>query len=108
MTAPTVRRRKRRKASGGILDEAFARWRTVRADFDDHLEASIGLAETACRGILLNARGRAAGIDPLTLFYGPRVRVDAYASEELLEWFREHGRTTFEQFQRHHPEGIHR
>jgi hypothetical protein len=101
----STRRRKRRQSSGGILDEAFARWRRVRADFDDHLEAQIGLAEHACRGILLNTRGRAAGIDPRTLFYGPRSRVDCYASEELRDWFHEHGRTTFEQFERHHPEG---
>lgn len=104
VTATAVRRRKRRVASGGILDEAFARWRRVRADFDDHLEAQLDAAERDCRGILLNARGRAAHIDPRSLFYGPAVRVTAYASEELREWFLTHPRTTFATYERHHPE----
>jgi hypothetical protein len=55
-------------------------------------------AETATRGYLLNAAGEAAGVDPMSLFSGPRSRVERYASEELRRWFDEHGRETFAEF----------
>lgn len=96
--------RRRNTRPAGVIADAFARWRVIRAEFDDYLEAQVNEAERACAGILLNARGRAAGIDPRTLFYGPRARVNAYASEELLDWFHEHGRTTFATYERHHQE----
>lgn len=75
-------------------------WRENRRDFADYLEAQHQAADLDTNGVLLNRRGRAAGIDPHSLFYGPRSRVDAYASEELRDWFTKHGRTTFAEYER--------
>jgi hypothetical protein len=55
-------------------------------------------AEDVCRGHMLNAAGRAAGIDSESLFSGPASRAKKYASEELADYFREHGRLTVEDF----------
>ena len=43
-------------------------------------------ADWECRGNLLNKAGRAAGIDPWTLWSGPGTRVERYASEELRDF----------------------
>lgn len=75
-------------------------WRTIRAEFDDDLERRYQQAEHDTNGVLLNARGRAAHVDARSLFYGPAVRVLAYASEELRDWFDAHGRVTFAQYER--------
>lgn len=83
-----------------LVEAALAYRDQLRLEFQDHLEARQQQAERDCNGVLLNARGRAAGVDTSTLFYGPRVRVDAYASEELRDWFGRHGRVTFEEFER--------
>lgn len=74
-------------------------WRRQRDEFDDYREAELAKAERDCRGILLNARGRAAGIDPLDLFMGNEVHAQAYASDELKDWWRDNGRPTFERFE---------
>lgn len=55
-------------------------------------------AETDLAGHLLNARGRAAGIDPITLFSGTATRARAYASEDLMRWWADHQRVTFTEF----------
>ncbi|MFD1145913.1 hypothetical protein [Saccharothrix hoggarensis] len=52
-------------------------------------------AEDECRGHLLNPAGKAAGVDPYSLFHGPASRVRRYASPELRTWFYRHGRTTW-------------
>lgn len=74
-------------------------WRQIRSEFSDYLEAQYAQAEHDTNGVLLNARGKAQGIDAFSLFYGNRVRVTAYASDELLDWFAEHGRTTFAEYE---------
>jgi hypothetical protein len=43
---------------------------------------------------MLNAAGRAQGIDPRSLFTGPESRARRYASEELLEHWQSHHRPT--------------
>lgn len=75
-------------------------WRQCRDDYELHLEAQYAAADKACRGILLNKRGRARGISAESLFLGPSSRAHAYASEELLEFWHEHPRITFAQFER--------
>jgi hypothetical protein len=55
-------------------------------------------AEDELRGVLLNARGRAAGIDPSALFSGPARTAYAYASDELAEWWAANGRLTQAEF----------
>ena len=66
-----------------------------REEYDAHLVTAYEVAETDCRGQLLNRAGLAKGIDPQTLFTGPASRVRAYASEELRTWFGRHGRITY-------------
>lgn len=82
-----------------IFEAALAEWRAVRADYGVLLEAQHRQASRACNGALLNRRGRAAGIDSASLFLGPWARARCYASAELLEWWREHPRVTFAQFE---------
>lgn len=85
---------------GDAIRAALAERARIRADFDVYLDARMNVAEEHTRSAgFLNARGRAAGIDPRTLFYGPAVRVQAYASEELKAFFRDHGRLTYERFE---------
>lgn len=55
-------------------------------------------AEEQTNGFMLNQQGEAAGIDPMSLFSGPRSRVEKYASEELKRFFDASGRQTFEDF----------
>lgn len=82
------------------FDRARERYRMCRGDYDLVILAMYERAEDDTRGALLNERGREAGIEPMSLFMGPRVRVDAYASEELREWFDANGRVTFDDFER--------
>ena len=39
-------------------------------------------------------------MESYTLFSGPFSRVEKYASEELYAWFEEHGRPTYEDFEK--------
>lgn len=82
-----------------ILSDALAMYQRMREDFELHRRAAFTRAYEELRGELLSARGRAARIDPYSLFMGPRIRVEAYASEELQQWFAQHGRPTVEQFE---------
>lgn len=82
-----------------IMDAAFETYRAMRADFELYRHSRYLRAHTELRGELLNTAGRAAHIDPATLFLGPRSRVDRYASDELKTWFVEHGRVTVEEFE---------
>ncbi|WP_435109934.1 phage minor capsid protein [Nocardiopsis synnemataformans] len=70
----------------------------AREQYRLHIERVYVAAETELRGVMLNAEGEAAGIDPMSLFSGPRSRAERYASEELRAWWDAHGRTTFQEF----------
>jgi len=83
-----------------IVSDAFAAWRECRAEYDDTLYAQYVAAEEATRGAMLNARGRAKGIDPFSLFMGNERRALAYASEELVEHWASHPRVTYTKFER--------
>lgn len=84
----------------GVIAEAFDAWRECREAYDDVLVAAYQRAEEATNGRLLNARGVEAQVDALTLFMGPAVRAYAYASEELRDWWQQHPRLTYEDFER--------
>lgn len=77
-----------------------------REDYEYHVHAQYLQAEADCRGAMLNARGRARDVDPVSLFSGPANRAHAYASDELKGWFRDHGRLTYAAY-RHHTLGWH-
>lgn len=83
-----------------IIRDAFAEWRECRAEYDDTLYAQFDAAEAATNGAMLNARGRAKGIDPFSLFMGPETRALAYASEELVEHWESHPRVTYAAFEK--------
>ncbi len=90
----------RREQRAGTVDRADGETTdaAVRRAYDMDTYTRWVRAEHDLRGHLLNPRGRAAGIDPITLFSGPATRARAYASEDLLRWWSDHGRVTFTEF----------
>ncbi|WP_445520679.1 hypothetical protein [Streptomyces sp. NEAU-174] len=68
--------------------------REARALYDEYVYRQYLAAEDACNGYLLNAKAKADGINPATLFSGPARIAYARASDELKEWWAEHGRLT--------------
>lgn len=63
------------------------------------VQAEYEAAERDTNGVMLNARGRAARIDPYSLFTHNQTYFKAYASEELVEWRAQHGHVTFTAFE---------
>lgn len=55
-------------------------------------------AEDETRGHMLNTAGTAAGIDPHSLFGGNAARARKYASDELRQWWDNHGRITYDAY----------
>ncbi|WP_337192206.1 phage minor capsid protein [Streptomyces sp. HUCO-GS316] len=72
--------------------------REARALYDEYVYRQYLQAEDECNGYLLNKKARAAGINPATLFSGPARIAYARASDELKEWWAEHGRLTQAEF----------
>jgi hypothetical protein len=70
----------------------------ARAMYAEYVWSQYLAAEDELRGVLLNARGRAAGIDPSARFSGPARTAYAYASDELTEWWAANGRLTQAEF----------
>lgn len=70
----------------------------VRRSYDEFTHINYLQAEKATRGNMLNKRGKADGVDPLTLFTGPISRARRYASEELMRWWSTNGRMNLTQF----------
>lgn len=69
-----------------------------RDAFRDHVEQQYMHAETETRGYLFK-KGKGAGRDPRQLFTGPAKYARANASEELLNYWNDHGRATLGDFQ---------
>lgn len=69
--------------------------RACRAEYDSYVYIQYLQAEEECRGNMLNAEGRAKGIDPMSLFSGPNAVAAAYASPELKTFFGNNGRVTY-------------
>lgn len=81
-----------------VFSPAVARHHDLRSAWLDELERRYLAAERETRGHMLNQRGRAAGIDPRTLFYGTAARANAYASSELKDHWLTHPRLTYRGF----------
>lgn len=64
---------------------------TLRRMFAEHVYVQWLDAEQQTRGNLLSPAGRAAGVDPVSLWSGTAARARKYASEELKRWWEEHG-----------------
>lgn len=80
------------RKAGESLDQA------VRRGYDQQVFEQWMSAEADTRGNLLSKEGKTAGIDPVELFSGPAARARKYASEDLLRWWADNGRTTFTEY----------
>ncbi|MBI0374736.1 phage capsid protein [Streptomyces albiflaviniger] len=84
---------------GGERDERHTiTRREARALYDEYVYRQYLQAENDTNGYLLNKKARAAGINPVSLFSGPARTAYARASDELKEWWKEHGRLTQAEF----------
>lgn len=72
--------------------------RQARELYDEYVYRQYLAAEDACNGYLLNKKAVAAGHDPGALFSGPARIAYSRASDELKEWWKEHGRLTQAEF----------
>ncbi|MGW2292675.1 phage minor capsid protein [Streptomyces phaeochromogenes] len=72
--------------------------RQARELYDEYVYRQYLKAEDDCRGYLLSKKAEAAGHYPLSLFSGPARIAHARASDELKEWWKEHGRLTQAEF----------
>jgi len=92
----------RRGSGGGSAAVQFGIdiYKQIRAEFEDYRHAAYEAASEACRGRLLNERGRKAGKDAWDLFIGNEAHARAYASEELIEFWATHPRITVAAYER--------
>lgn len=90
-----------------FIREALELRAAVREEYEDVFWHQYQQAELATNGRLLNRRGLRAGVDPIQLFRANLSYRLAYASEELLDWWRDHPHLTFASYerQRFHSEG---
>ena len=74
------------------------------AAYGVYLEGVHAAALEATAGVLVNARGRAAGIDSWSLLAGPghHLRLRAYGSPELLEYLEARPAMTFQEWEVQH------
>ena len=80
-----------------------SRAQTIRRLHFEQVAVAVLQAEDDTNGNLLNPAGKAAGIDPATLWSGPAARARKYASDELKQWWSEHGgRMTAAEFAAQH------
>ena len=92
-----------REDLAAVVDEqrlpGETRERAVRRMYDEYVQISYLRAEARANGHLLSPAGRAARIDPVTLFSGQRARARKYASEELKRfWAEVEPRQTYTEF----------
>lgn len=69
----------------------------AREEYDNYVYSQYAKCESEV-SFHLNEKGRAAGIDSMSLFTGPVSRVKKYGSEELNAWFAVNGRHTLASF----------
>lgn len=82
-----------------LVQRALEERRACREQFELYRQEQYDRAIDECNGVLLNRRGEAAGVSSYSLFMGSAVRANAYASDELVEFWRRHGRLTFADFE---------
>jgi hypothetical protein len=82
-----------------IFERAARQWAAMRSEYGDYLEAHIAAAYNATNGVLLNARGRTAGVSEERLFLTGGTYAAAYASEELAEFWATTPRLTVRDFE---------
>ncbi len=80
-------------------ERRWQRYTARRMQRAEAIDSAWLAAETGTKGVMLNQRGREAGVNERTLFTGPESRARKYASEELLNWWETHSRPTERFFQ---------
>lgn len=70
----------------------------ARASYRDRVRADYLAAEDSTRGHMLSRDAERRGVDPHSLFSGPETRARANASDELLAWWDENGRITYDEW----------
>lgn len=90
----------KRRGGSAAVGFGIELYKQIRAEFEEHRAAAYEAASEACRGHLLNDRGRRAGKDAWDLFIGTEAHARAYASEELLEHWATHPRVTVATYER--------
>lgn len=75
-------------------ERARRRRETAEQEYRDEVYRQLLRAEAETKGVMLNKRGLAAGVNERSLFTGPESRVRAYASPELFEFFESNPRPT--------------
>lgn len=71
----------------------------MKQDFINHVDYQYLAAVEATAGVLVNQLGRSEGIDGYHLFTGSTQRAYKYASEELIEFWKEAPRLTQREFE---------
>lgn len=82
-----------------LVRQALRQRDVLRAEFEDYRMHAYLEAEEACRTKLVNRRGERVGVSAMSLFIGSARHANAYASEELIEWWETHPRPVFEVFE---------
>jgi hypothetical protein len=82
-----------------IFTKAAQDWAAMQQDYLNHVDYQYLAAVEACSGVLVNAEGRAAGIDGFDLFRGTQRRAERYASEELLEFWIQNPRLSMSEYE---------
>ncbi|MDO5533222.1 MAG: hypothetical protein Q4F65_01035 [Propionibacteriaceae bacterium] len=96
---------RRDKEESGYRGSGYSRTE-LRAMYAEHVERQYWAAESVTNGFMVNPLGQARGVSPRSLFRpNPKEsmaawerRVDRYATDELKEFWSQHGRWTFEAF----------
>jgi hypothetical protein len=70
----------------------------ARELYDEYVYRQYLRAEDDCRGYLLNKKYETQAVSPESLFRGPARIAHARASDELKEWWAQHGRLTQAEF----------
>lgn len=75
-------------AHSPFMAEALRRREVCRTEWMAYIEGVAAAAEHVTNGYTVNARGRAKGVTTWDLFVGPgaRLRLAAYATEELRDY----------------------
>lgn len=87
-------------AARGVTEETARKVTRAeaRAMYEEYVYRQYLAAEDATNGYLLTAKARTAGVNAAALFSGPARIAYAHATDELKEWWAQHGRLTQAEF----------
>lgn len=85
--------------TSAIFKQAAEEWARMRDDYERYIEQAYNRALNETGGVLVNNTGRALHIDGLDLFTGPQARAVKYASEELIDYWKQHPRVSLAKYE---------